>query len=95
VLGNAAMILSNRSQSRSIIEMLRMPNRALWWVVTGALGGLALALYVPAAQRIFGFEPLSLNDLGICLLAASAGVLWSELSRLVVRFFPSVANPRH
>ena len=95
VLGNAAMILSNRSQSRSIIEMLRMPNRALWWVVTGALGGLALALYVPAAQRIFGFEPLSLNDLGICLLAASAGVLWSELSRLVVRLFPSVANPRH
>jgi Ca2+-transporting ATPase len=85
VLGNVALILSNRSRSRSIIEMLGMPNRALWWVVAGALGGLALALYVPPMQRIFGFSPLSWNDLVFCMLAASAGLLWSGLAGLVPR----------
>jgi len=32
-----------------------MPNHALWWVVGGAIGGLAVALYLPAMQAIFRF----------------------------------------
>jgi Ca2+-transporting ATPase len=83
VLGNAGLILSNRSVSRSILATVRMPNRALWWVVGGALGGLAAAIYLPPLQKVFGFAPLSGYDLLFALLAASAGVLWSELARLV------------
>jgi P-type Ca2+ transporter type 2C len=83
VLGNAALILCNRSQHRSILATLRMPNRALWWVVGGALGGLALALYVPAMQTIFKFEALPLPDLLLCALAASAAILWSEVAKLI------------
>jgi len=83
VLGNAALILSNRSQSRSIVATLRMPNRALWWVVGGALGGLAIALYVPPIERIFKFDALSVSDLLLCTLAASAGVVWSEILKWV------------
>jgi len=83
VLGNAVLILSNRSQSRSIVATLKMPNRALWWVVGGALGGLALALYVPPLQRIFKFEALSVSDLLLCMLAASAGIVWSEIVKVV------------
>jgi Ca2+-transporting ATPase len=85
VLGNAVLILSNRSQSRSIVATLRMPNRALWWVVAGALGGLAVALYFPPLQRIFKFEALSLSDLLLCTLAASAGIVWSEIVKRVPR----------
>jgi Ca2+-transporting ATPase len=85
VLGNAALILSNRSQSRSIIATLGMPNRALWWVVGGALGGLAVALYIPPMQRIFNFEALAWSDLLLCMLAASAGILWSELVKVLPR----------
>jgi len=84
VLGNAALILSNRSQSRSIVSTLRMPNRALWWVVGGALGGLAVSLYLPPMQRIFRFEALSAAELLLCLFAASAGIAWSEVMRLVL-----------
>jgi Ca2+-transporting ATPase len=83
VLGNAALILSNRSRTRSIFVTLSMPNRALWWVVGGALGGLAVALYLPAMQSIFRFEALTLPDLLLCLLAGSAGMLWSEIVKLV------------
>ena len=79
VLGNAALILSNRSQSRNILTTLRMPNRALWWIVGGALGGLAVALYLPPMQHLFKFEALIWSDLLPCLLVALAA------SRLVRR----------
>jgi hypothetical protein len=49
-----------------------MPNRALWWVVGGAIGGLALALYLPPMQRIFKFEALAWHDLLFCAVAAAA-----------------------
>jgi Ca2+-transporting ATPase len=83
VLGNAALILSNRSQSRSIVATLRMPNKALWWIVGGAFGGLAVALYLPPMQRIFRFEALAWHDLLFCALAAAAGILWSETAKML------------
>jgi Ca2+-transporting ATPase len=85
VLGNALLILSNRSLTRSLLFTLTMPNRALWWVVAGALGGLALALYLPPMQRVFRFEALHVRDLLLCLLAASAGVFGSELVKVSAR----------
>jgi Ca2+-transporting ATPase len=62
-----------------------MPNRALWWVVGGAIGGLAVALYLPAMQTIFKFEALAWSDLLLCMLAASVGMLWSEFVKLIPR----------
>lgn len=50
----------------------------------GALGGLAVALYLPAMQTIFKFEALAWHDLLFCAVAASAGMLWSE----TVKVFP-------
>ena len=83
VLGNAGLILTNRSRSRNLIATLRTPNRALWWVIGGAIGGLAAALFFPPLQGIFRFEGLSLSDLALTLLAASAGALWSEFAKLL------------
>jgi Ca2+-transporting ATPase len=85
VLGNAALILINRSRSRSVFRTLRTENRALWWVVGGALGGLTLALYFPPMQHIFKFEALTPSDLVLCALAASASIVWSEIVKLVKR----------
>ena len=85
VLGNALLILCNRSLSRSVLSTLTMPNRALWWVLGGALGGLALALYVPPMQRVFRFEAPHWHDLLLCMLAASSGLLWSEIVKLLPR----------
>ena len=68
--------------SCTLSSSLRTRNRALWWVVGGALGGLALALYLPPMQHIFKFEGLSLSDLAWCALAASAGIVWSEIVKL-------------
>ena len=85
VIGNAVLILANRSRSRSVFKTFRTANRALWWVVGGALGGLAAALYFPPMQRIFKFEALSASDLALCLLAGCAGMVWSEAVKAVKR----------
>ena len=78
VLGNLGLILANRSTTRSIFTTLRFPNPALWWVIGGTLGGIALSLYVPYLRNLFRFAPLHLDDLGLCLGAALFGLLWYE-----------------
>ncbi|MGQ0579786.1 MAG: cation transporting ATPase C-terminal domain-containing protein, partial [Betaproteobacteria bacterium] len=91
VLGNAALILSNRSRTRSVFTTLLMPNRALWWVVGGAIGGLAVALYLPPMQTIFKFEALAWHDLLLCAVAAAAGMLWSEIVKVFPRMRKNLA----
>jgi Ca2+-transporting ATPase len=79
VLGNLGLILANRSTTRSILTTLRFPNPALWWVIGGALGGVALSLYLPYLRNLFRFAPLHLDDLALSLGAALFGLLWYEV----------------
>jgi Ca2+-transporting ATPase len=82
IFANLALILTNRSWSRSILATLRSPNAALWWVVGGAVVFLSLVLYVPFLRSLFRFAPLHLNDLAISLAAGLASVLWFEALKL-------------
>jgi Ca2+-transporting ATPase len=79
VLGNVGLILSNRSPQAALIETLRRPNPALWWIVGGALLGLALALYVEPMREIFRFAPLSSTQMLMSFAAAAVGFAWLEL----------------
>jgi Ca2+-transporting ATPase len=85
VLGNIGLILSNRSSQATLPETLRRPNRALWWIVGGALLGLALALYVEPLREIFRFAPLSWAQLLKSIAAAAVGLMWPELYKLLRR----------
>ena len=83
------IILVNRSWTRSIWAMLRVPNAAFRWVAGGTASFLALVLFVPAAQRLLHFGPLHAGDLALSLGAGAACVFWFELLKkwmlLVVR----------
>jgi Ca2+-transporting ATPase len=81
VFGNTGLILSNRSQRRSFVATLLEPNRALWWVVAGAIGGLLAALYLPPLQAVFRFAPLDARLLGLAALAGSAASSGRSSSR--------------
>jgi len=73
VVASLALILANRSWSRSIRDAFRGANVALWWVIAGALIFLALALHVPILREAFRFSPLHAGDLLILLLVAVFG----------------------
>lgn len=83
VLGNLALILSNRAGPRGLLASLRVPNRMLWGVTAFTLGLLALALYLPALTGVLKMAPLSPGLLGLVLAGAATCLLWFEaLKRL-------------
>jgi len=83
VTANLALILTNRSWTRSIFSMLREPNRALRWVLVGAVAGLCLILSLPFFRDLFHFSTPRPADLLLCVAAGFLGVLWFEVLKLV------------
>jgi len=83
VLGNLGLILANRSQTRSLLSTLRFPNRALYWIIGGTLGGLMMTLYVPHVSQLFRFAPPAPGEIVLCLGAAAIGLVWYELYKLL------------
>jgi Ca2+-transporting ATPase len=79
VIANLALILTNRSWSRTILETLRTPNRALTWVFAGTLGALVLVLEVPVLRDLFRFAPVPFMDLALCAGAGGLSVFWFEI----------------
>jgi len=79
VLGNVALILANRSSSRSLTRAFTRPNPALWWIVCGAVGFLGIALYVPTVRELFRFSILHPLDIGLCVIATGACMIGFEL----------------
>jgi Ca2+-transporting ATPase len=83
VIGNLGLIFANRSRFESIFATLARPNPALWWVTVGALGALALAIYVPPLAAVFRFEPLGAAGAVVAVAAGLAGAMWSEVWKRV------------
>jgi hypothetical protein len=83
VLGNLGLILSNRSQARSLFASLRVRNVAIWLVAGSAVIGLLLALYVPQLQQLFKFQRLDLPELAVCVAAAALGIGWFEVFKVL------------
>ena len=87
VMGNVALIFTNRSWANTIWETQRTPNPALWWISGGALVVLALMLYVPFLRDFFRFSVMHPADVFVAGLAGFLGVLWFEVLKLVRRKF--------
>ena len=85
VCANVALLFVTRSRSRTALETLREPNRALWGIAAGALAALLAALYFPPAAEIFRFSPLGAAELALAAAAGAASVAWYELRKLVRR----------
>ena len=78
VVGNLALILSNRSATRSLWATLRTPNWTLWGVVGLAWMLLLAALYIPWAVGVLRFAPLPAHELAAACGLGLLSVLWFE-----------------
>ncbi len=72
VIADLGLILSNRSRARNFLATMGTSNRALWWVMGGALSFLGLVLYVPPLRQLFHFGTLHTDDI---LIAVAAGII--------------------
>ncbi len=78
VVGNLALILSNRSATQPIWQTLRRPNPTLWWVVGLEFVLLVAVLYVPWASALLRFAPMPVGEFAAACGIGLASVLWFE-----------------
>lgn len=79
VISNLTLIVANLSWSQSIFKTLCSENKALRYVLVGALSGLLLVLYVPALRNLFRFSLLHGNDLLIVFVVGTLSIVWLRL----------------
>jgi P-type Ca2+ transporter type 2C len=94
IVANLALIFSNRSADLGIATMLRAPNRALWWVVGGALALVAIVFYVPPIRALFRMATLHGSDVAVCVAAGVVSVAWFDLAKLLGRWRRATAPAR-
>ncbi|OIP98135.1 ATPase [Candidatus Wirthbacteria bacterium CG2_30_54_11] len=82
IISNLCLILTNRSWAASIIANMKKQNKALGYVLSGALLFLGLVITVPFLQNMFHFAPMHLIDLFITVSAGVISVVWFELVKL-------------
>jgi Ca2+-transporting ATPase len=90
IVANLALILTNRSWARTIVQSFRSRNAALVWVLGGGTTLLALTLGVPLLRDIFRFSKVSAGDVGLSIGAGLASIAWFELFKVLRR---KTANP--
>lgn len=78
VVGNLALILANRSATRSLWATLHTPNALLWAVMGLATALLLIALYQPWVAGVLRFAPLPLMELALACGLGMLSVFWFE-----------------
>ena len=83
VIADLGLIFSNRSRSRNFLATIGTRNRALWWVMGGALSFLGLVLYVPPLRQLFHFGTLHADDILIAIVAGVVCIVAAEAAKRV------------
>jgi P-type Ca2+ transporter type 2C len=79
IVTNLALIITNRSLTRSAWTDWWAPNPALRWLGAGALAILATILYVPPIRDLFRMSRPHADDAIVIVVAAIASLAWMEI----------------
>ncbi len=83
IVANIAVIISNRSWTRNIFELLTIRNKAAGWVIGGAIIFMILIMNIPFCLRMFQFEKLGIADSIICIAAGLLTITWFEVYKKI------------
>jgi Ca2+-transporting ATPase len=83
IVSNIAVILTNRSWTDNIFRIIVTPNKAVLWVVGGAIFFLILILNIPFFLKLFQFQKLSFLNIIITVLAGIFTIVWFEIYKSV------------
>ncbi len=81
VIADLALVFTNRSWTRNVLQLLRVPNKALWWVIGSAVTFLALTLILPFLRRLLGFAELSIWEFGLLTVTGIGIIAIAELAK--------------
>lgn len=83
IISNISIILTNRSWTNNIFKIIVTPNKAMLWVVGGAISFLVLIINTPFFLALFQFEKLSLMNVIVCGCVGMSTIIWFEVYKLV------------
>lgn len=83
MVSNIAVILSNRSWSTNIFKIILTPNKAVKWIIGGAIIFMILILNIPFLLNLFQFEKTGGLELIICSVAGLSSIIWFEIYKQV------------
>jgi Ca2+-transporting ATPase len=83
VIGNLALIFTNRSLTSSSFSRHLPRNRGITVLALAAMGTLGLVLYVPALAELFQLAAPSALQAAACLLAGLLVIAWVELVKAI------------
>jgi P-type Ca2+ transporter type 2C len=79
IVSNISVILSNRSWTSGIFRILLTPNKAVTWIVGGAVVFLILILNIPFLLNLFQFEKIGYLEFIVCTVAGFFSITWFEI----------------
>jgi len=83
IAANIAVILSNRSWTRNIFQIIITPNKTVKYVVGGAAFFLVLVLNVPFLLNLFQFDKISLTESLVCVVLGFSSIVWFEMYKVL------------
>ena len=86
IAANIAVILSNRSWTRNIFQILTTSNKTVKYVVGGAAFFLVLVLNVPFLLNLFQFNKISLTESLVCVALGFSSIVWFEMYKVVTNW---------
>ncbi len=83
IVSNIAVILTNRSWTDNIFRIIATPNKAVFWVVGGAIFFMILILNIPFFLGLFQFQRLSFIHILVCVSAGLFTIVWFEIYKMI------------
>ena len=83
IISNIAAILSNRSWSANFFKILITPNKAVKWIIGGAIIFLILILNIQFLLDLFQFERIGYLEFIVCTVAGFSSIIWFEIYKQV------------
>ena len=78
--------LASRSSRESFFAQGLRSNPLMMWMVLLTTGLKLIVIYVPVFQEFFRVSPLSITNLGICIIAGSLAFVAIEIDKRLQRF---------
>ena len=87
LFSNIFLTLVNRSFHYSVIKTIRYKNNLVPLIISITLLFITALLYLPFVRGLFRLNPISLNEIAMCILVGLVSVFWIEIIKL---FKPNV-----
>jgi Ca2+-transporting ATPase len=83
IVANIAVIMSNRSWTRNIFEVIIIRNKAAGWVIGGAILFMVLVMNIPFFLQLFQFSKIGITDSLICIGTGLLTITWFEVYKVI------------